>query len=337
MAGEVSASGYQDAPLQRKLQNTTDCQKDSPVLFCNLLWFLVPVMRLFGVNTMRMLAYSLLILLFVAVLPATGRAAGQTELTWYGHAAFKVVTPKGHVLLIDPLFINQMNPDGQKDLDSLTKADLILISHGHFDHVGNANEIARKTGARLVATYDLANAMATYGGYPKDQMGYDTFGNFGGTLRFFDGEVTIAFIPAVHSSSVNPKDLKVGSQADQPEFGGNPSGFLVMIEDGPAIYHTGDTDLFSDMTLIPHFRQVDVMLACIGDHFTMGPGRAAEAVALVQPNMVVPMHYGIPDVLSGTVEDFERALHQKQLGRRLLPMSVKKPLVFNGAAPILSK
>jgi L-ascorbate metabolism protein UlaG (beta-lactamase superfamily) len=94
-------------------------------------------------------------------------AAEKTEITWYGHAAFKVVTPQGHVLYIDPWLVNPINPSGQATLEGISKADLILVSHGHFDHVGNAVEIAKKTKARLVTTFDLGNALGAYCGYPK--------------------------------------------------------------------------------------------------------------------------------------------------------------------------
>jgi L-ascorbate metabolism protein UlaG (beta-lactamase superfamily) len=143
------------------------------------------------------------------------------------------------------------------------------------DHVGQAVEIAKKSKARLVATLDLGGAIAKYAGYPKDQMGFDSLGNFGGMLEFFDGEVKIAFVPAIHSSTINGKELGV-SDDDESHFAGAPGGFIIIVRGGPTIYHTGDTDLFSDMSLIAKYGKIDIMLACIGDHFTMGPERASE-------------------------------------------------------------
>ena len=108
---------------------------------------------------------------FGMVASSAAYAAGETELTWYGHAAFKIRTPSGKVLLIDPWLANPANKNSKEDLAKLDRADLILVTHGHFDDVGNAAEIARKTGAKLVTTFDLGRGLAAYGGFPKERMG----------------------------------------------------------------------------------------------------------------------------------------------------------------------
>lgn len=240
--------------------------------------------------------------------------AGKTQLLWYGQSAFKLTTPSGKVLLIDPWLENPLNPNGKTDLANLKQVDLILITHGHFDHVGNAAAIAKQTRAKLVSTADLGQAMVAFGGYPKDLVTLETQGNFGGELNLLNGEVKVAFIPAVHSSTI-------ASDGSPATFAGNPGGFLISVNNGPVIYHTGDTDLFSDMTLIPKFRKVNLMLACIGDKFTMGPQRAAEAVKLVNPTTIVPMHYGIFN-LPGTSQAFSQALQQQGVKSQLKLMKV---------------
>ena len=247
-----------------------------------------------------------------------GQTIGQTQLHWYGQSAYKLTTPTGGVLLIDPWLENPLNKTAKADLASLNKVDLILITHGHFDHVGNAIDIAKKTGAKLVSTYDLAQALIHHAGYPKEQAGFDTLGNFGGELTLLNGQVKVAFIPAVHSSSV-------ASDGSPAAYAGNPGGFLITVKNGPVIYHTGDTDLFGDMSLIPQFRKVTLMLACIGDQFTMGPLRAAEAVKLVNPDRVIPMHYGVFS-LTGTPEAFSQALKQGKLKTKLTVMQVGETL-----------
>ena len=110
--------------------------------------------------------------------------------------------------------------------------------------------------------------------------------------------------------------------------GGHPGGFVIAVKNGPTIYHTGDTDLFSDMALIAKFRKVDVMLACIGGHFTMGPGRAAEAVRLVKPATVIPMHFGTFPVLQGTPEAFSTELRKHNVKTRLQTMTIGQSLKF---------
>jgi L-ascorbate metabolism protein UlaG (beta-lactamase superfamily) len=252
-----------------------------------------------------------------------------TTLTWYGHAAFRLVTPNAHVLLIDPWILNPFNKNGPQDLAAIDRADLILISHGHLDHVGQATEIAKKTKARLVASYDLGGALIRWAGFPKEQAGLDSLGNAGGTLTFFDGEVKILLVPAVHSSSVEPKDLGAGAD-EGSHFAGNPGGFVVQIKNGPTLYHTGDTDLFGDMAQLGRAHKIDYMLVCIGDHFTMGPEGAADAVRLVASAKAVPMHYGTFPILTGTPQQFGAALRARKLGSKLQQLEVGKPTVLVG-------
>ncbi len=258
---------------------------------------------------------SLVIAIALLCSAGVAHAEGKTKVTWYGHAAFRIDTPSGKVILIDPWITNPANADGKAELDKLTQVDLILVTHGHFDHIGDAPSIAKKTKAKLVATFDLGNAIVGTMGYPKDQFGFDTGGNFGGTVEVLGGEVAITFVPAVHSSAIGPDPLKAG-------YGGMPGGFVIAIKGGPTIYHTGDTDLFSDMALIGSHARIDLMLACIGDHFTMGPERAAEAVKLVKAKQVVPMHFGTFPVLTGTAEAFGKALKKVGAPAKLVEMKV---------------
>lgn len=238
----------------------------------------------------------------VLTLAGTGTtlaAAGVTQLTWFGHAAFRVVTPKGKVLYIDPWLSNPMNPAAGKDKDALAgidKADYILVTHGHFDHVGDSVALAKKTGARLVTNFELGSNMAKLLGYPKDQMGFDSLMNIGGEIRIADGEVTVAMVPAIHSSGM--QDPHAGPDAPDMVYGGNPAGFVLMIKDGPTLYDTGDTAYFSDMKLIREQYHPDVALINIGGHFGMEPDMAALAAKTVGAKLAIPHHYATFPILT---------------------------------------
>src|SRR5438094_9179342 len=158
--------------------------------------------------------------------------------------------------------------------------------------------------------------MTTLLGYPAELANTNTTGHFGGTLKLLEGEVSVTFLPAWHGTAVE-KD-----ENSPPHYGGNPSGLIVAIRGGPTFYHTGDTDLFSDMALVSRFNKIDVMLVCIGDHFTMGPKRAADAVKLVDPRLAIPMHYETFPVLTGTPEMFDRELKKRDVKANLRVMKI---------------
>jgi L-ascorbate metabolism protein UlaG (beta-lactamase superfamily) len=247
----------------------------------------------------------------------------ETQLTWYGQSAFKIVTPSSKVLLVDPWLTNPVFEKAKDELAALKHVDLILVTHGHSDHVGDAVEIGKRTRAKLVATFDLSAAIVSALGYPSDLADMETTGHMGGTLTLFGGEVAVTFVPAWHGSAVSKEETA------PPVYAGTPAGLVIALRDGPTIYHTGDTDLFSDMALVSRFHKIDTMLVCIGDHFTMGPARAAEAVRLVNPREVIPMHYGTFPVLTGTPEAFEAELTKRKIKVQVQVMKVGETLALS--------
>lgn len=191
-----------------------------------------------------------------------------TDLTWLGHASWQLKTGQ-HTILVDP-FLDDSPTAPFKAKDA--KADFILVSHGHFDHIADAAKIANRTGATVVSNYEITTWLAKQHGV-KNTLG----GNLGGgvNLPFGRLKLTLAF----HSSA-----LPDGGN------GGNPCGFLLTLSGGPKVYFACDTGLFGDMALIGA-GGLDVAVLPIGDLFTMGPDDALEAVKLLRPKKVFPSHY----------------------------------------------
>ena len=278
---------------------------------------------------MKISSTRLLLLFFLLLACEVDSSAQETKIKWFGHAAFAITTPNGKVLLIDPWLKNPANPEAQNGKDplpALPKVDYILITHGHRDHVGDAVEIARKTGATLVCNPELAGNLVKLADFPNKQAETDAIMGIGGEIQIAGGEVMVAMTPAVHSSSVfNPK---AGPNEAERAYGGNPAGFVIAIKNGPIIYHSGDTAYFKDMETIGESYAIDVALLNIGGHFGMEPKMAAKAAQSVRTKLAIPQHYGTFPGIAPNAEAFASEL--KRLKIDFYEMKPSETISFRG-------
>ena len=224
--------------------------------------------------------------------------------TWYGHSCVELRTPGGSTVLLDPWFGNPTSPRGAESVD---ECDIMLVSHGHFDHLGSgprdvanadALTIARRTKPAWPCIHELSLWLeAQLGG----ESGVEIIGmNKGGTVSARGLKVTM--VHAEHTAG----DWSAAGEG--PMYLGEPVGFVIEFEDGKRIYYTGDTDVFGDMDLVRRLHKPDVAIMPIGGHYTMGPAGAALAAKLLDVSVVIPVHYGTFPILAGTPDELRMEL-----------------------------
>src|SRR4051812_8934135 len=204
------------------------------------------------------------------------------KLTWLGHACFRVETPAGKSFLVDLwLKENPATPDEHKDQP---RVDSLLLTHGHFDHVGDAVALVKKYQPTVVGVYELCMWMQKKGAKNIAPM------NKGGTQMV--GDVLVTMVHADHSCGIQEDDGSIS-------YGGEAVGYVIEFENGVKLYHSGDTNVFGDMHIIHELYHPDIVLLPIGDQFTMSPKEAAYACKLLRAKTVIPMHFGTFPALKG--------------------------------------
>jgi L-ascorbate metabolism protein UlaG (beta-lactamase superfamily) len=259
---------------------------------------------------------------------ATGPAptvtmAGKVEVLWLGQAAVRLTSPGGKVIVIDPFITqNPKTPAEWKDLSKLGKVDVILVTHGHGDHVGDVSALQKLTGATVLGPAGLIATLVDLGWIPGDKA--VRFGK-GGRVTPFGPGITITQVRAEHSSEVTVTDATTKKSATYP--GGEPCGFIVEFENGFRLYHMGDTGLFGDMRLIAKYYRPDLIMIPIGGHFVMDPQDAAYATrAMLKPRYAIPIHYGTFPVLKGTPQEYMQ--HLGQTPTQVFPINPGDKLTF---------
>jgi L-ascorbate metabolism protein UlaG (beta-lactamase superfamily) len=230
---------------------------------------------------------------------------GKVEVLWLGQSATRIKTPGGKVIVIDPwLITNPKTPQQYKDLDALGKVDLILVSHAHFDHFMDAPALAKKNNVPILGPAGLGSSIVTLGILPVEltiRM------NKGGTATPIGPNIKITMVHAEHSSELtwrNPATNK-----DETHVGGEPVGYIIELENGFKLYHTGDTGVFGDMKFIGEHYKPDLVMLPIGGYFVMNPEDAALATRdYLKPKYAIPIHYGTTPQLKGTAEEYIKAM-----------------------------
>lgn len=234
------------------------------------------------------------------------KPTGKIEVLWLGQAAFRITTLTGKVIVVDPwLRTNPKTPAQYKDLAAIGKPDVILVTHGHFDHTADAPDLAKMHNVPVYGPAGLNQTWTTLGVLPANLS--PRFGKSGTIAPMGPNGPKITAVRAEHSSEIIWKNPATGKDESHP--GGEPVGFIIELENGFKIYHMGDTGLFGDMKLIGEYYKPDLILMPIGRHFVMSPENAAYATRnFLKPRFVIPMHYGTIPLLSGKPEEYVKAL-----------------------------
>jgi len=223
----------------------------------------------------------------------------MASIRWLGHAAFEI-NGDGKLILVDPYLTG--NPMAPLKAAEISRADIVCVTHDHRDHLGDAIDICKRTGAIFVGISELGAHVRSEGVNDVVAM------NIGATLEVKG--IKISMVPAFHSAGR-----------------GSPVGFVIEVERS-RIYHAGDTSLFFDMRTIGEFYKPQIACLPVGGYYTMGPQEAAEAARLIMPKVVIPMHYKTFSVLAQSADEFVRALKERGFGGQVVVLEPGESYTF---------
>jgi L-ascorbate metabolism protein UlaG (beta-lactamase superfamily) len=255
--------------------------------------------------------------------PAMAAGSGKTELLWLGQASFRITSPGGKVIMVDPWITGGTRTPApyKTDLAALGKVDLLLVTHAHADHLGDAPALAKMHNTKLYGPADMITPLTTLGIVPAELT--HRFNKTGHVTPLPGIKVTA--VQAEHSSLLVHNNPATGKNEAHPA--GEAMGYIIELENGFKIWHMGDTGLFSDMKFIAEYYKPDVVLAPIGGNFTMGPNDAAYAIRTwINPKSVIPIHYKSNPLAKGTLAEFQAAM--KTSAVRVIPMAEGQSVSF---------
>mgnify|MGYP001343346556 CR=1 FL=1 len=254
---------------------------------------------------------------------AQSPASGKTELLWLGQASFRIKSPGGKVIVVDPWLTGGPKAPAayKQDLAALGKVDLLLVTHGHVDHLGDAPAIAKLNNTLLYGPADLVTPLITLGVLPAN-LGHRF--NKSGSVTPLPG-IKVTAVKAEHSSLIVWNNPATGKNEAHPA--GEAMGYIIQMENGFKIWHMGDTGLFPDMQFISEHYKPDVVLIPIGGNFTMDPEDAAFATRTwVKPKNIIPIHYNSNPLTKGTLAEFQAAMKGSSI--RIIPMTEGQTVEF---------
>lgn len=231
----------------------------------------------------------------------------KAKVKWLSHAGFQITSGEGKVILIDPWL--EGNPLAPCSVNDIKAADLVLVTHDHFDHAGNAAQIVKNTGATLVGMPETVGRLKTEAGLSDEQIVYGMGMNIGGTYQV--GGIAVTMTQAFHSSQT-----------------ASSAGYIIKLENGFTIYHAGDTGIFTSMKILGELYPLDLALLPIGGVFTMDPRQAAAAAKLLGAKKVIPMHYKTFPILVQEAAPFVEAVQKEAPGVEVIVLAPGEESAF---------